>query len=90
MSGRHGNPCIRRGTRRQSRDDATADSGTNAGLQSGDWIEGSTTRLGYPRHPSRILPRANGGGKNTLACHAVFVSCGMWLCCGELCAVHGR
>ena len=57
---RHGDRCIQGETRQESRDDATAESGTSAGLQSGDWTEGSMTRLGYPRHPSCILPRASG------------------------------
>ena len=57
---------------------------TNAGLQSGDRTEGSTTRLGYPRLPSRIRPRAS------IRSHATWVCPGMWLCCGELCTVHDR
>ena len=44
---------------------ATAQSGTNAGLQSGDWIEGPMTCLGYPRHPNCILPRASGMSHST-------------------------
>ena len=49
-------------TRRKPRDDATVESGTSADLQSGNWTEVSTTRLGHARHPSRILPRASGEG----------------------------
>ena len=62
--------------RRQSLDDAIAGRGTNADLKSGDWIEGSTRRLGYPRHPSRILPRASGGGGELCTVHGRRTGCG--------------
>ena len=54
--------------RRQSRDDDTTESGTNADLKSSAWREASPTCLGYPRHASRILPRASA--RRDLCSHA--------------------
>ena len=55
------------------RDDA-GESGTNADLMSGDLIEVSTTRLGYTRHPIRILPRASVAADRRSQCHVGFLN----------------
>ena len=80
-SGHHGDRCIRREARRQSRDDATASSGMSAALQSGGWIEGSTTTS--ESHSSTRQWRR----RYTFACHAESFSRGLWICCGELCTL---